>query len=528
MQLSGATIPGAELEPLLAERHGSRWLVLYSHPQLARYIALPALVEDGQVVWIGETALPARGAALVAEALPLAPRIEGHRLPTADGDAPVYLVLPKKADVGALVVRVYEGAAGRGADGLDAWLLSRGYGVLQVGFGDSSGSAQAESSEASVGSVVDNMAAAVRWAVEKRKVLGEAVASAGGPPPVAVMGSYFGGSAVLQALHKHPDLFACGVAIAPQQPLPDSWQQSGGGKAPALLLAEFERDGTDGAGDLLEQVAPAGTPPEDWVQTVQLVQYAGEGRGGGTAGQNSRDLYRRIDAFLHASLAPAAVARLRAEAFVDEIPFFSSALVGGSAKAKASEESYFIEQALEESLKQKKNKDVIAGFPDLTELASAKKGKGVSFSEESRVRAALPMPASRVALRPDGTIEVTVVFQEAPEDLHAVLSEVWLHVRAKGTALTVALPRQPKDTEALRAWRLPGGKAFTFEMSGNMNIGALDNYQAWAATSKGEANIFHLLLPKDIEDSPVRIPGEVEVTEDIPEAPQSVVAEVVG
>ncbi|CAJ1443106.1 unnamed protein product, partial [Effrenium voratum] len=63
------------------------------------------------------------------------------RLQSDAGDLPVYLAMPREG-ASALVVRLHDGPDQRdrqGADSLDAWLLSRGYGVLKVNFRGSAG-----------------------------------------------------------------------------------------------------------------------------------------------------------------------------------------------------------------------------------------------------------------------------------------------------------------------------------------------------------------------------------------------------
>ena len=62
-----------------------------------------------------------------------------------------------------------------------------------------------------------------------------------------------------------------------------------------------------------------------------------------------------------------------------------------------------------------------------------------------------------------GLIEVTVAFAEAPQKLHVLLSEVWMHIRAENLGFTLALPRQPKRGQRIQAFALPSGTAFHFE-----------------------------------------------------------------
>ena len=62
-----------------------------------------------------------------------------------------------------------------------------------------------------------------------------------------------------------------------------------------------------------------------------------------------------------------------------------------------------------------------------------------------------------------GMIEVTVALAEAPQKLHVLLSEVWMHIRAENLGFTLALPRQPKRGQRIQAFALPSGTAFHFE-----------------------------------------------------------------
>ena len=65
--------------------------------------------------------------------------------------------------------------------------------------------------------------------------------------------------------------------------------------------------------------------------------------------------------------------------------------------------------------------------------------------------------------RVTGTIEITVAFASAPKKLHVLLSEVWMHMRAEGLGFTLALPRQPKPGQRIKAFNMPSGTAFHFE-----------------------------------------------------------------
>jgi len=568
VQLGEVSLPTEDMEPVTASRHGDRWVVLYKHPAMAEWLALPVLVRDGSVQWIGKTALPARGGALSAVAATMQPRVEGHRLRAPhEGahDVPVYLMLPEE-DPSALVLRVHEGPmrrVGWGADSLDAWLLSRGYGVLKVNHRGSSGFGRRWSAlvpgEDTEGGFLDDMVLAVRWALEERKALpGSGLGTEGTPPPVAILGSYFGGYAALQAmLNHHGSLFACGIAVAPTQALPkwpdsyipnaeersavqalrakEGWAADGpqDGADPAsaalapsaragelrelpLLVVEFERDGEDAKGELLQRLAPAASDHADWPSALSFVRYAGEGRGGGVVRQSGLDQYRRIDAFLHAHLGPlAAEGRpppLR-EPFVDELPFLSAALLPETS-GDLSSSTLSIERGFEDRYQQL-DPDKAAAFPNLHAAPTKASGRGFGRggSSEAKVgkREALVAPRSRLAVREDGTIEVHVVFGEEPEGLHVLLSEVWLHIRAKGLGFTMFLPRQPLRHK-VGVSRLPGVGSFVFEVAADPDVGALENYNQWAAGGY-KATIMSSLGPEDIAAAPMEVAAGVEVLE---------------
>jgi len=554
-------VPTEEMEPLVASRHGDRWVVIYKHPAMAEPLFLPVMVEDGSVQWIGDQALPVRGGALNALAVAVQPRVEGHRLRAGAHDVPVYLALPQE-DPAALVLRVHEGPmqrVGWGADGLDAWLLSRGYGVLKVNYRGSSGFGRRWSSvvpsEDTEGGFLDDLVAAVRWALEERRALpGISHGTDGKPPPVAVMGSYFGGYAALQAmLEHHGSLFACGIAVAPTQALPqwpdaympnaearevvealrqkESWPAEDGlsGADPAaaalapaaraaelrrlpLLVVEFERDGEDAKGDLLQRLAPASSAPDGWPRDLSFVQYAAETRGGGLVRQNGLDQYRRIDNFLHRHLAPLAAGDRppQREPFVDELPFLSAALLPAT-KGDLSSDTLSIERGIEEHFHRLEPQKA-ASFPVLRKApgkasAAGFGGGGAAVSKAGK-RQALVAPKSRLAVREDGTIEVHVALGEEPEGLHCLLSEVWLHIRAKGLGFTIHLPRQPLEGEKVGITRLPGAGNFVFEIAADPSVGAVENYNAWAGAG-GRATIMSTLRPEDIDSAPMVVPADV-------------------
>ncbi|CAE8637892.1 unnamed protein product [Polarella glacialis] len=585
--LGAVSLSTEGMEPMIVERHGERWLCYFSHPALSEAVVLPAFKKadsKSTVDWLGDRVLPARGGALNGAAATLQPQVESHRLRVGSSDVPVYLILPP-GGAAALTVRLHEGPNQRdrwGADGMDAWLISRGYGVLKVNFRGSAGFGRRwrtgrtgsgdvaeeggaddltqllmgrQSSTDGVVAVkeheeaegfLDDIAAAVRWALEERKVLG-GIPAPGSLPPVAVLGSYFGGYAALHAAHRLKDLIACAVAVAPvQRPPAGSWWpesyvpdaatrasaaslRSGaeaGGIDPArevfepaamakelreaaLMLVEFERDGPDAQGDLMESLAPLGCDPEEWPTSVQYVQYAGEGRGGGMVKQSMLDMYRRLDGFLYRHLSPLAAATdgrsLLHESFVEEGPFISASLLpamrgGMSASAKN------IELGFEQGLRTSYGDQVAASLPQLRSAAGGF-GEGKESGKAGK-RKALLAPSNRIAVRQDGTIEVTVVFAEEPEGLHVLLSEVWVHLRSKGMGFTLALPRQPKKGQAIRAFRLPSGRGFVFEIAGESSIGAIENYNGWAASS-GRATVISMLKPEDLSRAPVMVPATI-------------------
>lgn len=567
VRLGDVAVPVEEMEPQVVYRHGDRWLVAYWHPALAKPLVLPALVQGGRVKWVGDRALPARGGALNAAAVPLRPRVEGHRLCVGAHDIPVYLVLPAEGDPVALIVRIHEGPQQRdgwGADGLDAWLLSRGYGVLKVNYRGSSGFGRRWSStvhnEDTNGGFLEDVAAAVRWALHERRVLAgagpaEEYLQERQPPPVAIMGNYFGGYVALQAmLHHHGSLFACGVAVAPTQALPwwpdshvptaqvrtqvealrgaESWRDGAATAArsdpaatvlaPAaharelrklpLLVLEFERDGPDARGELLQSLAPLGSMPSDWPRGLSFVQYAGEGRGGGVIRQNGLDQYRRIDGFLYKHLSPLVPEGngLQCEPFIDELPFVSAALLPQTS-GNLSPHARSIEQGFEDGLREL-DPEQAAILPELSAASGRAAGAGFGGGASPRVRAgrrkALVAPTSRLAVREDGIVEVHVALGEEPKGLHVLLSEVWLHIRAQGLGFTVALPRQPLRDEKVGAYRLPGTGSYVFEVAADPNVGAVENYNAWAAAG-GRATILSVLGPEEITAAPMVVAAEV-------------------
>ncbi|CAE7496481.1 dapb3 [Symbiodinium natans] len=528
IQLYDVPVATAAMELVSLQTHGERCVAFFAHPLLSDLVALPAVVKAGKFTWLGRSALPTRGAALNSAAAALKPKLEGHRIPSSDGTSvPAYLLVPSQG-AGALVVRLHDGPDLRdswGTDSFDAWLLSRGYGILKVNYRGSAGFGRAW--RASRG-FAEDIASAIEWAVAERKVLGAARAeagAAGGVPPVALVGSYFGGYAALHTASRLREWAACVVAIAPLQAAPGGvWSEpyipraeSQGNLEPAtlvgdlqgmaMMLVEYECD--DSNGPLAAKLIPVGCDPEEWPTSVQYVQYAGERKGGGVVRQNMLDLYRRMDSFLHAELSERAGPRgLLREDFVDEVPFLSAALLPATAgSSSASGES--IEIGLERVLRQSKGDDIADALPELRSAFGTP--AGVGFSAEGtaakqfgkRLQHMLVAPASRVVVREDGTIEVTVSFTEAPQKLHVLLSEVWMHIRAEGLGFTLALPRQPKRGQRIQAFALPSGTGFHFEIPGEANVGAVENFNYWAARG---SSLLDLVLPEDLTAAAVLVP----------------------
>ncbi|CAK0903216.1 unnamed protein product [Prorocentrum cordatum] len=367
---------------------------------------------------------------------------------------------------------------------------------------------------------------AVRWALEERRAVA-GVDAASGPPPVAVVGSGFGGYAALQALLEHPDLFACGVAIGPTQSLaewprsyaPDAAARLGGVRAPAerweelrdapLLLVEYERD-ADGA--LFERMAPQGSDPREWPSALQYVQYVGDRLGGGGSRQSALDQYRRIDAFLfkHLSAIAGREALLR-EPFTYEVPFLAGCLFPQKAKGALSTHGRVTEGVIEELFKQR--------FPDDPDLPSLlketpqktagdgfgdRRSAGVPRTKRRRPgrRSALVAPASRMSVGEDGLIQITLSFPEPPEDLHVILTKVYLHVRAQGLGFTLLLPRKPVPGKEMRSYKLPDSSSWQIEVQGDPRVGAIENFNVWAASGRDDA-VLRSLRPSDVSEAPL-------------------------
>lgn len=122
-----------------------------------------------------------------------------------------YLSRPHDSDgPGALVLLVHGGPWGRDTFGFDLehqWLANRGYSVLSVNFRGSMGFGKAfvNAGDGEWGRAMDNdLLDAVEWAID------EGVAD---PGRIAIMGTSYGGYAVLNAMTRNPEVYACGVDI---------------------------------------------------------------------------------------------------------------------------------------------------------------------------------------------------------------------------------------------------------------------------------------------------------------------------
>eukprot|EP00931_Biecheleriopsis_adriatica_P088676 TRINITY_DN62947_c0_g1_i1.p1 TRINITY_DN62947_c0_g1~~TRINITY_DN62947_c0_g1_i1.p1 ORF type:complete len:1016 (+),score=222.09 TRINITY_DN62947_c0_g1_i1:89-3136(+) len=516
------SLPSQAMEPLWLQRHGERCIVRYWHPLMTDAVVLPALMKSEAASWLGSNALPASGGALNAVATTLSPKVEGHRLQVASRDVPVYLVLPPD-DAGALVVRLHEGQGRRdvwGSDGVDAWLLSRGYGILKVnhrgssGFGRSwqaAGDASSTSDAVDMDAIVEDVDAAIRWALSERKVLGDVFSSEGAKAPVAVMGRYFGGYVALHVATRLQELITCTAAIAPLQdwevvkPAPETQKLC---QLPVMVV-EFEQDSPEARGHLLESLAHSGCDPQDWPTSISYVQYAGEGRGGGKVRQSMLDLHRRLDSFLYEHLSPlAGKGKLSCEPFFDEIPFLSASLQPAARSGSLSGSGKEFEQGFEGLFLSSRGEEAAGRLPELRTAAGTPSGAGFSgqTSQKTGKRKALVAPANRLAVRADGTMEITLAFAEPPEGLHVLLTEVMLHIRAKGLGFTLTLPRQPKKGEEIQPFKLADGTGFVFEISGEPHIGAIDNFNGFA-TSGGRLSLLSVLTPEDLDSAPVIVPA---------------------
>lgn len=130
-----------------------------------------------------------------------------------------YLTLPPSADPNGsgssnaplpLVLFVHGGPWARDSFGLNPmvqWLVSRGYGVLQVNYRGSTGFGKSFVNAANhewAAKMHDDLVDAVKWAEDKK------IAD---PARVAILGGSYGGYETLVGLTFTPDVFACGVDI---------------------------------------------------------------------------------------------------------------------------------------------------------------------------------------------------------------------------------------------------------------------------------------------------------------------------
>lgn len=225
--------------------------------------------------------------------------------------------------------------------------------------------------------------------------------------------------------------------------------------------------------------------------------------------QNMLDLYRRMDSFLHEQLSGLTGSRgLRKESFVDEVPFLSAALLPATV-GSSSPSAESIEMGLETVLRKTKGDEIADALPELRSAFGTPAGVGFSVAGKAakqvgkRLENMLVAPASRVVVRDDGMIEVTVALAEAPQKLHVLLSEVWMHIRAENLGFTLALPRQPKRGQRIQAFALPSGTGFHFEIAAEATVGAVENFNYWAARG---SSLLDLVLPEDLAGAAVLVP----------------------
>jgi dipeptidyl aminopeptidase/acylaminoacyl peptidase len=111
----------------------------------------------------------------------------------------------------ALVLNVHGGPWARDVYGFSAehqWLANRGYAVLSVNYRGSSGFGKSFMQAADrqwAGKVCEDLLDAIDWAIREKIALAD---------KIAIFGVSFGGYAVLTALGRSPERFACGVAFA--------------------------------------------------------------------------------------------------------------------------------------------------------------------------------------------------------------------------------------------------------------------------------------------------------------------------
>nr|WP_255692542.1 alpha/beta fold hydrolase [Luteimonas sp. XNQY3] len=130
-----------------------------------------------------------------------------------------YLTLPVEADTGAplharrplpTVLLVHGGPWARdgfGYNSMHQWLANRGYAVLSVNFRGSSGFGKTfmTAAEGEWGRRMDeDLEDAAQWAIAR---------GIADPVKLAIFGGSYGGYAVLSALTRYPDRYACGIDV---------------------------------------------------------------------------------------------------------------------------------------------------------------------------------------------------------------------------------------------------------------------------------------------------------------------------
>jgi dipeptidyl aminopeptidase/acylaminoacyl peptidase/serine/threonine protein kinase/Tfp pilus assembly protein PilF len=146
--------------------------------------------------------------------------VQPVEIPARDGLKLVcYLTLPSGSDEDGdgipsrplpMVVWVHDGPWERDTWGFDPeqqWLADRGYAVLSVNYRGSWGFGKAFRSAGDRewgGAMNNDLVDAARWAVERKIAQGDRL---------AVMGTSYGGFAVLSAMTQSPEVFACGVDL---------------------------------------------------------------------------------------------------------------------------------------------------------------------------------------------------------------------------------------------------------------------------------------------------------------------------
>ncbi|MCU0521463.1 MAG: S9 family peptidase [Anaerolineae bacterium] len=212
-----ATVADGEVEIASRTLDDAHWIVSYLVDDgPARFYLYDRLLGAASFLFTNRSAL---------EGLPLA-RMHSVLIRARDGQELVaYLTLPLRleeepygSDSGVpmprervpLVLTPHGGPWGRdrwGYNGWHQWLANRGYAVLSVNFRASTGLGKAfvnAGDQQWAGTIIEDQADAVRWAID------EGIAD---PNRVAVMGGSFGGYSTLAGLTFTPELFACGVDL---------------------------------------------------------------------------------------------------------------------------------------------------------------------------------------------------------------------------------------------------------------------------------------------------------------------------